>query len=89
MLTEQLQLLYNDNKRKLITETLQHKVLLYNGNKRKLNIGEIHTDQEFKFAQNVLTDLDIKLVPVPAGKHQPHVKRTTWTLKECYRAMYH
>ena len=57
-------------------------------NKRSLKISEIHVDQEFMFAKNLLTDLSIDLLPVPASKHQLHVKRTIRTLKERYCAIY-
>ena len=58
-------------------------------NKQSLKIKEITADQEFKFAKDVLTNMDINFVPVLAGKHQPHVERTIRTLKEHYRSMYH
>ena len=38
-------------------------------NKASLEIGGIHADQEFKFTKDILTDLGIELIPVPAGKH--------------------
>ena len=57
-------------------------------NKRSLKISEMHADQEFIFVKDLLTDLGIDLIPVPAGKHQPHLKWTIRTLKERYHAMY-
>ena len=38
-------------------------------NKRSLKISEMHTDQEFMFAKDLLTDLGIDLILVPVGKH--------------------
>ena len=36
-------------------------------NKKSLKISEMHADQEFRFAKDLLTDLRIDLIPVPAG----------------------
>ena len=58
-------------------------------NKRLLRIKEFNADQEFAFESDTLLDLGIDLVPVPIGKHEPHIERTIRTLKERYRSLFH
>ena len=64
-------------------------VMLRKYNKAGFDVSKLHTDREFvPLSNEMLDEMNMVLVPVTAGQHEPHVERANRTVKERMRVQH-
>ena len=64
-------------------------VMLRKYNKAGFDVSKLHTDREFvPLTNEMLDEMNMVLVPVTAGQHEPHVERANRTVKERMRVQH-